>query len=223
MIPPRIGRQPWPCLWLVARLATFSLPVHAQFYDRTDPVMGSYQGFWSTQDGKRGRVTAQIRAAGDGAYDGFLLLEHSHQVVAALKLSAPAGAAPGSVTFTGSSAPREAGSELLAGVDVKAHVTGLRLTGAFAGELGPGSLEATHTNRKSPTLGAPPPTGAIRLFDGRDTSHWDHFHWKLTGDGAMEAQGSDLRVKDKLADFKLHLEFRTPFKPAARGQERGNS
>jgi len=48
--------------------------------------------------------------------------------------------------------------------------------------------------------------------------------WKLAG-GAMEVKpGSGSIITRKgFADVKLHLEFRTPFMPEARGQGRGNS
>lgn len=48
--------------------------------------------------------------------------------------------------------------------------------------------------------------------------------WKLI-DGAMEiTPGSNSIIsKQKFTDFKLHLEFRTPFLPQERGQWRGNS
>jgi len=49
--------------------------------------------------------------------------------------------------------------------------------------------------------------------------------WRLTGDGAMEVTpGSGSMVSRRaFADHQLHLEFRTPFEPDARGQGRGNS
>ena len=48
--------------------------------------------------------------------------------------------------------------------------------------------------------------------------------WKLA-DGAMEvaAGTGSIVTKKKFKDFKLHIEFRTPFMPEARGQGRGNS
>ncbi len=48
--------------------------------------------------------------------------------------------------------------------------------------------------------------------------------WRLI-DGAMQVvPGSgSIITKRKFNDFKLHLEFRTPFMPEARGQSRGNS
>ncbi len=48
--------------------------------------------------------------------------------------------------------------------------------------------------------------------------------WKLV-DGAMEVNPGTGSIvsKQKFKDFRLHLEFRTPFMAAARGQKRGNS
>ena len=43
-------------------------------------------------------------------------------------------------------------------------------------------------------------------------------------DGAMEVRDGSIRTKrNDFTDFKLHVEFKTPFMPKARGQGRGNS
>jgi hypothetical protein len=72
--------------------------------------------------------------------------------------------------------------------------------------------------RKSPTLGAQPPEGATVLFDGSGVEHWENGQMK---GGLLQATGTT--SKPKFKDYKLHLEFRTPYKPFARGQGRGNS
>lgn len=76
--------------------------------------------------------------------------------------------------------------------------------------------------RESPTLGAKPPAGAVALFDGTDESLQKH--WlpgaKRTDDGLLQ-QG--VTSRDKFQDFRLHIEFRLPFMPQARGQGRANS
>ncbi|MBI1903021.1 MAG: DUF1080 domain-containing protein [Planctomycetia bacterium] len=72
--------------------------------------------------------------------------------------------------------------------------------------------------RKSPTLGASPPPGAVVLFDG--SAPGDFQGAKVTSDGLLEVGGV---TKLAVRDFRLHLEFRTPFLPEARGQARGNS
>jgi hypothetical protein len=55
-------------------------------------------------------------------------------------------------------------------------------------------------------------------FDG---SNADHFvGGKVTDDHLLMA---DTASKEKFADHSLHIEFRTPFRPEARGQARGNS
>lgn len=75
-----------------------------------------------------------------------------------------------------------------------------------------------HTLRESPTLGAKPPTGAIVLFDGSNADAWE--------DGKVDARkllAGGTKTKQAFGDCTLHVEFRTPFKPTARGQGRGNS
>ena len=39
----------------------------------------------------------------------------------------------------------------------------------------------------------------------------------------VKAGSGNIVTKDKFEDFKLHIEFRTPFMPETRGQSRGNS
>ena len=72
--------------------------------------------------------------------------------------------------------------------------------------------------RVSPTMGASPPPGAIRLFDGQAGAYLRDA--KVTDDGLLMA-GTE--TVDAYGDFRLHGEFRLPYKPFARGQARGNS
>ncbi|TWU06297.1 3-keto-disaccharide hydrolase [Stieleria varia] len=73
--------------------------------------------------------------------------------------------------------------------------------------------------RKSPTLGAKPPADAVVLFDG---SSADAFENGSVIEGDLLG-ATNCFTKDKFGDHHLHIEFRTPFMPDARGQGRGNS
>jgi 3-keto-disaccharide hydrolase len=73
-------------------------------------------------------------------------------------------------------------------------------------------------DRRSHTLGAPPPPGAIVLFDGSNTDQFaggriDEDHLLLPG----------CTSKQPLGAGTLHIEFRVPFLPEARDLSRGNS
>jgi hypothetical protein len=47
-------------------------------------------------------------------------------------------------------------------------------------------------------------------------------NWKLV-DNAMEVRGGNIQTKRQFRDFTMHVEFRLPFMPKARGQGRANS
>ena len=76
----------------------------------------------------------------------------------------------------------------------------------------------SRTKRKSPSLGLTAPQGGTVLFDGTNTDHF--VNGRITDDGLL-MEGSDF--KKGYQNFRLHLEFRLPYMPLARGQARGNS
>ncbi len=78
------------------------------------------------------------------------------------------------------------------------------------------------TQRVSPTMGAKPPAGAVVLFDGTNVDAWDG-KGKIETVGGEKLLASGPETKAKFTSYQLHLEFRTPFKPSVKGQDRGNS
>lgn len=98
----------------------------------------------------------------------------------------------------------------------------------WSGQIDGGTLTGTNadgktwtlqkTERQSPTLGAKPPPGAVVLFEGTNAEAWQG--------GKMDARGflaCGTKSKQAFGSCALHIEFRTPFRPGARGQGRGNS
>jgi hypothetical protein len=90
-------------------------------------------------------------------------------------------------------------------------------------------LKVAKPEDKEDVKGTPPPKEAIVLFDGKNLDNWAKTDgkaaapWKLV-DGAMQSGGGNIITKDKFdGNFKLHVEFRVPYMPSAKGQGRGNS
>ena len=83
------------------------------------------------------------------------------------------------------------------------------------------SFKLTRTERKSKTMGAKPPEGAVVLFDGQGTNAWNGGRLdKVTK--LLNTDGKDIRTKQKFNNYTVHLEFMLPYRPDARGQGRGN-
>lgn len=72
--------------------------------------------------------------------------------------------------------------------------------------------------RSSPNLGLAPPPGAEILFDGNSAPGF--VDARISPEGWL-MEGT--RTRSEVYDFRLHLEFRLPYMPAAEGQARANS
>jgi hypothetical protein len=100
--------------------------------------------------------------------------------------------------------------------------------------------ELTKTVRLSPHLGARPPAKAVLLFgDGTGVQQWQGFNARgETGDPLWKSIAGVLHpvrvertpaamrhivTKGAWPGYRLHVEFRSPLMPEARGQARGNS
>ena len=105
--------------------------------------------------------------------------------------------------------------------DKKGEVIGTLKAGKLTITTGDASIEMKKVARKSPTMGKAAPKGAVVLFDGTKEAAKNNFQ---RGQVVMEnLLRHDVETNAKFGDHQLHLEFRLPFMPYARGQGRGNS
>jgi hypothetical protein len=165
------------------------------------PVQGEYAG--EAANGQPAWA-AQVVAMGDGSFRAVFL----------------AGGLPGAGYAGGGrieAAGQRSGSAVaLTGTGFQATADGIELHGT-----GPGgaALRLRKVMRASPTMGLKPPAGALVLFDGTGTAAWDTTAG-IDGRGFLKVPS---RTRQAFGTFSLHLEFRVPFEPSGRGQDRGNS
>jgi hypothetical protein len=102
----------------------------------------------------------------------------------------------------------------IAGDEEELTLSGGKLRSSMSGE-------AVRVERTSPTEGAKPPAGATVLFDGTKASLTRWVKGSL--DGELLKEGTQTAAD--FGSFKLHIEFRVPFKPdtPVGNQDRGNS
>lgn len=202
--------------------------------ESADPFMGDWQGSWTLDDGyETGPLVAQVIALGKEGYRANFNIEFEREwpplFVLSGKLENSAAQLNGRAEFEGNV------------FDITSAVKAGKFTGKFKGTAADGqNVSGTFTMEKtirlSPTLGKKPPANAVVLFDGKKESL--NNKWQISGKKqdagniqwlvkrrAMEVKPrtGSIITKDKFGDIKLHLEFRTPFMPDARGQGRGNS
>ncbi|MSR31385.1 MAG: DUF1080 domain-containing protein [Gemmataceae bacterium] len=162
-------------------------------------IQGDYSG---TVEGK-GKLGAQVVAKGDGKFEVYIL----------------EGGLPGDgwdgKTRVKVSAKTADDKVDFSGAKWQGNIESNRLVGKNpSGE----NFTLTRVERKSPTMGAKPPAGAVVLFDGSSPEHWSN--GKITEE-VLLLRGT--QSKKPFATGKFHFEFRTPFQPKAGGQGRGNS
>lgn len=172
--------------------------------DEDFAFQGEYAGEVQTDEGTK-KFGVQVIALGDGKFDAV----------------AYPGGLPGA-GWTGddkhkASGAREGDRVVVRGEHgSKGVIDGKQLE--IIGESGKVMGALPKVARKSPTLGAKPPEGAIVLFDGSSTEHFPGA--KKTEDGLLIPAATS---KEKFGAHKLHLEFLLPYMPKSRGQGRANS
>jgi hypothetical protein len=173
-----------------------------------DPFTGNWEGKWTEGDEKDPALAAQIVPLGKDKYRITL--------VNLLDVRCPALHTT-EVTATGGRL--EFRNDALFGTIAD---------GVFAGGKvkDENRFRLERVERASATLGMPPPPNAVVLFDG---SSLDRFRnpkgWVITPEGTLlvTPKSPDVSTNDRFADVQLHLEFRMPYRPDKRGQDRGNS
>lgn len=166
---------------------------------------GEYVGMVKSDEGEV-KYGVQVIALGDGKFRGV----------------AYRGGLPGDGWDPATEAPSAEG-EIKDGAVVIAGSDGSLVATIRDGRITIKSGERTvatlkKVERKSPTLGAKPPQGAVVLFDGATA---DNFQGgRMTADKLLM---EGVTSKRKFQGFTIHLEFRLPFQPLDRGQGRGNS
>jgi len=171
---------------------------------REDPDF-AIQGEYGSA-GAGASVGVQVVALGDGQFDAYLLQD----------------GLPGLGWTRGKARSvlkgvREGDKVTFASADKKISATILGGSFLLLGEAGTNAT-LPRIERGSPTLGAKPPKDALVLFDGGSTEQWEN---GKSENGCLLATGCTSR--QRFGDYTLHLEFRTPYMPSARGQGRGNS
>ena len=163
-------------------------------------VQGEYIGEVTKPDGKK-KLGIQVIALGKGKFHALWRN----------------GGLPGDGWDKNESTPREA--EIVDGVTtfnvdeqtetIKDSVMAIATDGKVIGEL-------KRIVRKSPTLGAKPPKGAVVLFDGKNADQFEN--GRVTKDELL-MQGATSKFKHQSGT--LHIEFQIPYGPLL--PSRGNS
>jgi len=167
-------------------------------------IQGEYTGAIES-DGEKVPLGAQVIALGEGKFDAVVYVG-----------GLPGAGWDGSDKIRGQGTTEGDVVKFRSDENGTAEIAAGRMTirsqsGATLGVL-------NRTVRESSTLGAKPPAGARVLFDGSSAEHFER------GKLAMgDLLAADCETKHKFGSHKLHIEFRTPFKPKAGGQARGNS
>ena len=167
-----------------------------------DPFMGDWEGRWDVTDGyDSGSAAAQVIALGGGQYQVKLL--EGLAVTTAPYTVLDGQVQDGKLRLAGRLNPDRTPIDGTVEVTVEQGTFIGRFQGETAGgEQIKGTLSLDRTVRKSPTLGAKPPAGAIVLFDGSNFDQWISFGARKGAINIIEAIGN---AQDAAAYLKASI------------------
>ena len=219
-----------------ARLLVVALLVnafaHAQAKDDepVDAVQGNWEGEWTLDSGDTGKLVVQVVAVGGGEYLGvFTGYDNSQQENQTYRLNIRGSTEKDQVVFSQTIPVGNIGT-----FTWKATVKEEAFVGTFTdNDDHVGKLNLKRIITRPMALGTKPPSGAVVLFDGEKEGEkldrWENAaSWEVV-DGALRPRAGDAAPKkhlinrEKFRSTMMHLEYRTPFLPDAKGQERGQS
>jgi len=179
-----------------------------------DEIMGEYVGKCRVGD-EKSDAEAKVIAEGDGNYRAVLLRQTTGDNAKQPRIELTGKAEGTRVALAGKAGDTEWKGTIEGGERLVA-------------ESKDGEFSLKFTVRKPPTLGAKPPPGAVVLLafeEGKAPSleAWENQNWVPLPDGSVMVKGGNSHTKQSFGDVRLHVEFRAPFMPKARGQGRGNS
>ncbi|GMV90324.1 MAG: hypothetical protein AMXMBFR82_01020 [Candidatus Hydrogenedentota bacterium] len=194
-------------LLLVGAVSAVAEPTFDEVYPKkADPFLGNYVGRWSEAEEVNPDIAAQVYPLGNDSY--------RIRIVNKLDMRCP-------VLLDVEVQPKRGKLEF----DVDGF-TGKTDGETFTGTRGELTYSMQESNLTSPTMHARPPEGGVVLFDGTNLDAWTGTEgWQILDDGTLlvTPEGDYLVTKDTFTDVQLHVEFRLPLLPLARGQGRGNS
>ena len=188
--------------------AQAAMSVEECYPAQADPFVGNWQGRWPAGEEVDPDIAAQVFALGGDKYQVRL--------VSKLFMRCP----PIAVIEAARSGDKIAFNN--------ASIQGEITPDSFTGSRGRGKVtfEMKKVLHQPPTLGMAPPENAVVLFDGTNLEQWQEPKgWELLEGGVMMVtpKGETLTSKQTFKSVQLHVEFRLPSMPEARGQGRGNS
>ena len=191
-------KKPKPKAW--------TKPNRAKKQDADFLIQGEYVG--EVEIDNRMEVGTQIIALGDGKFT-------AKNYIGGL----PGDGATGGLHSSIEGTTQDDGSVLFRGEQADGVLKDGAITIVYEGDE-VGTLKKV--TRKSKTLGKKPPSDAVVLFNGKSNDHWDNavMDGKLL---AFDPKGRGATSKEKFGSHSVHIEFRLPYIPTARGQGRGNS
>jgi hypothetical protein len=167
-----------------------------------------------TENGKTEKVGLQLISKGDGKFQGRILRDG---------LPGDGWNGKDSLAITGLTN----GDKVELDFDLKGEKNQVGTVSGGQAVLKKGEISLTlkKVERKSPTLGAKPPEGALVLFDKPEDlkANWNGGKIAELPDGKFLQVAGNVKTKKAFTNYKMHVEFRLPYMPRSSGQGRGNS